>query len=195
MMQNIEFRDLLNAITTGNHHVFNSLYSSYRNEFVKYYIRKLKFTEEECADAFQEAIVILYENIRDGKLTEMTSTVKTYLFSIGKFKLLNILKKSQHHSNFCSYQLINGERNVLNGMEKKSDDEYLIKLAQDLLSQLNNEERALLEQFYLNEKSLKDIAFELGITESAARKRKFDILKRLSSKIRGKLLIFTGIMI
>ena len=84
--------------------------------------------------------------------------------------------------------MINGEKSDYNIMDKKNDLEHLKEQAKAFLETLTEEERKLIENFYIHEKSLKQIAEELGISEGAVRKRKFDILKRLSKIKKGKIL-------
>ncbi len=192
MKSDISLQILQQAVASGNHSAFESLYALYRTEFIRFGCNKTGCSTEECADAFQEAIVALYENIREKRLLELHSSIKTYIFTIGKFKLLNLIKKKSLHSNFCSHELINGNTIDFNSMEKKSETDQLIYRAAEILKDLSSDERNLLQRFYIEDQSLKTIADELGISEGAVRKRKFDVLKKLSKKISGGFLSFTG---
>lgn len=194
MNQEVSIHRLQHAITEGNHAVFGDLYAAYRNDFIRFGCSKTGCSEEECADAFQEAVIALYENIRDKRLTEMNSSVKTYLFSIGKFKLINMQKRKLLHGNFCSHELINGNTCDVNLMENKSNNEHIKKQVEAFLTELSEEERIILDRYYIQEHPLKEIAAELGISEGAARKRKFDILKRLSLKAKNCLLVLLSVI-
>ncbi|OFY07502.1 MAG: hypothetical protein A2W93_06370 [Bacteroidetes bacterium GWF2_43_63] len=194
MNPEVSFHILQQAITAGNHVVFGDLYAVYRNDFIRFGCKKSGCTEEECADAFQEAVIALYENIRDKRLTEMNSSVKTYLFSIGKFKLINLQKRKLLHGNFCSHELINGNTCDVNLMETKSNSEHIKKQVGAFLTELSEEERVILDQYYIQEQPLKEIAADLGISEGALRKRKFDILKRLSLKAKKILLVCLSVL-
>lgn len=194
MKLDISLQILQEAVRQGNHAVFENLYSMYRNDFIRFGCQKSGCSDEECADAFQEAIVALYENIRDNRLMELSSTAKTYIFAIGKFKLLNIQKRKTLHGNFCSHELINGCRCEVNEMENKSNSEHIKKQVEDFLTGLSEDERIILDRYYIQEKPLKEIAAELGISEGAARKRKFVILKRLSAKAAKSLLVFMSVI-
>ena len=68
------------------------LYAQWREEFLAFASR-YGGSQDDVLDAYQDALIILYENARKGKLTELTSSPKTYLFSIGKYTLLNSLKR------------------------------------------------------------------------------------------------------
>jgi RNA polymerase sigma factor (sigma-70 family) len=194
MNPEVSLHKLQHAVTDGNHAVFGDLYAAYRTDFIRFGCKKSGCTEEECADAFQEAVIALYENIRDRRLTEMNSSVKTYLFSIGKFKLINLQKRKLLHGNFCSHELINGNTCDVNLMENKSNNEHIKKQVEAFLTDLSEEERIILDRYYIQEHPLKEIAAELGISEGAARKRKFDILKRLSLKAKNCLLVLLSVI-
>lgn len=71
------------------------VYSLYRNEFILWAVRNYTCTTEEAQDIFQQVVVIFYENIKSGKLTEITNKVKTYLFSIGKNKIKELLRRKK----------------------------------------------------------------------------------------------------
>lgn len=69
-----------------------NVYTSYRAEFLAF-ARSYNLQEDDVLDAYQETHIALYQNLIDGKINYSSSTVKTYLFSIGKHKLLNTIKK------------------------------------------------------------------------------------------------------
>ncbi|HPB03151.1 MAG TPA: sigma-70 family RNA polymerase sigma factor, partial [Bacteroidales bacterium] len=98
------------------------------------------------------------------------------------------------HGNFCSHELINGNTCDVNLMENKSNNEHIKKQVEAFLTELTEEERIILDRYYIQEHPLKEIAAELGISEGAARKRKFDILKRLSQKAKKCLLVLLSVI-
>jgi RNA polymerase sigma-70 factor (ECF subfamily) len=85
--------NIIVRIKSGDERPLYELYRLYRNEFISWCSKNFKANEEQAKDAFQEAILDFHQNIINEKLIELTSNLKTYLFQLGKFKLLNILKK------------------------------------------------------------------------------------------------------
>lgn len=75
---------------------------SYLNQFVKAEWPKVVsflrngygIAEEESKDIFQEAFIILHNNMQSGKLSEMTSSLSTYFISICKNKAYEFLRAS-----------------------------------------------------------------------------------------------------
>ena len=70
------------------------VYREYREDFLHFALR-FGLSESECLDAYQDVMIAFYENVKEGKLTTLTSSLKTYLFSIGKYNLLNQLKNKK----------------------------------------------------------------------------------------------------
>ena len=89
-------RDILTTlreeVIEGDMSTFKSLYGSYKEEFKKFALRYTQ-DDELVADSYHDAFIALYENIIEGKLTELSSSLKTYVFSIGKYTLFNKLRK------------------------------------------------------------------------------------------------------
>ncbi|MDZ7604599.1 MAG: hypothetical protein U5K79_03210 [Cyclobacteriaceae bacterium] len=56
------------------------IYQQYRNEFLGWAIRNHDCSVMEAKEVFQQAIVIFYENIIYGKVTEINVQMKTYIF-------------------------------------------------------------------------------------------------------------------
>lgn len=65
-----------------------TIYRSWQGEFTSLVSKYSRLDRDELADIFQDAAIILVQNVRSGKLEVLTSSVKTYLFGIGKKLLL-----------------------------------------------------------------------------------------------------------
>lgn len=70
----------------------DAIYRDYREEFFHFGIKMCE-KRELVVDAFQDAIIGLYQNLIENKIVENKSSVKTYLFEIGKRQLLKSMKK------------------------------------------------------------------------------------------------------
>jgi RNA polymerase sigma factor (sigma-70 family) len=59
-----------------------------------YFMRKMthKLNDDQLEDVFQDAMIVLYEKITQGNF-ELTCSFQTYLNSVCRFQLLNLLKK------------------------------------------------------------------------------------------------------
>jgi RNA polymerase sigma-70 factor (ECF subfamily) len=86
-------QQLIDSIKSGGTKALENLYSAYRDDFCAF-AKRYQAEESDVLDVYQDAIIAFYENIISGKLSKISSSIKTYLFSIGKFKLIDKLKRS-----------------------------------------------------------------------------------------------------
>ncbi|MGB0839203.1 MAG: RNA polymerase sigma factor [Chitinophagales bacterium] len=71
-------------IRQGDERAIHAIYKSYRKDFINWLQRKTACSEDNALDIFQETIMVLYENIRHGKLTTVEKGLKPYLAVVGK---------------------------------------------------------------------------------------------------------------
>lgn len=79
----------LTAFQNDNESAISRLYDAYRGGFITFAVRNFHVDNDTAADIYQESFIALYQNIRNGKLTNLSVSLKTYLFKIGKYKLMN----------------------------------------------------------------------------------------------------------
>jgi len=91
-------QELISGIKAGNHTLVDQLYEDYRPAFVQWLNQHFKALEHEAVDIFQDALIIFYRNITSGKVDRLNSSIKTYLFAIGKHLWLKRFRKKQRIS-------------------------------------------------------------------------------------------------
>lgn len=77
-------------LLSGDKQVFRKHYESYRSAYINF-ARRYTSDEDLIADSYQDSFIALYENIVERKVTELNSSVKTYVFSIAKYSLFSSL--------------------------------------------------------------------------------------------------------
>ncbi len=162
------------------------VYQKYRNEFLHWAVRNHSCSLEEAKDIFQQGIVIFYENIRLEKVTHFTTQVKTYLFSICKNKLLEMLRnKSKEQSKYNDQVLLNDEfyfSTVTDDFEEK------ISVVEACLLEMGDPCKGILEQYYYHKKSMVEISEILNYKNSDTVKNlKYKCLQRLKQNCKSKL--------
>ena len=55
------------------------VYLRYRGEFISWARKQMNCSTDQAKDAYQQAIIILYENIVSAKLVVLQSSEKTYI--------------------------------------------------------------------------------------------------------------------
>lgn len=66
-----------------------------RNKAIGYLRKHLSLIEEDAEDVFQDSCLALFNNIKNGKLQSLTSTLSTYLLKICINQGLKIINKSK----------------------------------------------------------------------------------------------------
>jgi RNA polymerase sigma-70 factor (ECF subfamily) len=120
--------------------------------------KEMKCSEEDSIDVFQMAVIILYDNVATGKLVELTSSIKTYLFGIAKLKAWEVTRKAEK-------TVIGVDDNLLRYVTEENDGmdntEELI-LVDTALEELGQPCKAVLQLYYYQNKSMEEITHELG---------------------------------
>lgn len=134
---------------------------------------------DDARDIFQEAMVILYEKARSSDF-RLTCQLRTYLYAVSKRLWL---KKLKHHGLFAS----NTDLNILEPVIAVQEDLELAKqkdaefqIMEDAFSKLGEPCKSLLEAFYVQKKSMADLADIFGYTNTDnAKTQKYKCLMRL----------------
>lgn len=83
---------LRQELNSGNMATFQVHYLRYKPDFLRF-ARNYTRDEEVALDVYHDACIVLFENIKSGKLVTLSSTLKTYLFSIAKHMLITKLRR------------------------------------------------------------------------------------------------------
>lgn len=176
--------DIITRIKSGDEKCFYDLYRQYRASFIEWATFSYAISTEETKDIYQEAFVILWLNIQEGRLTHLTADIKTYIYSVGKHLILNAIKKNARSVTFDPAELINLSHDPTTMAD---DREHNRKMLEEHLKKLDEKERRILEMYYLEEKDMKTIAKELGYKNAdVAKKRKYEVFKKLAGLVQHK---------
>ena len=88
------------------------IYTLYRDEFILWSTKHYNINKEQSKDLFQDAIIDFRKNIQTGQLKVLISSIKTYLFQIAKFKVINLIKRESRQTYIKDIELIKGERDA-----------------------------------------------------------------------------------
>ena len=174
---------VIEQIKKGNKEALEKVYQENKEAFINFLIKIYQAKYEEALDVYQITILRFYDNIIYGKLTHLNSTLKSYLFSIGKNIYKEYLRAQQRDRNTkdqlilqfvleeSGYEL---EEEIL-----KEKEIYYKKMAVALIK-LGDPCKKLLESFYYEKRSMKEIAKELNFKNAnVAKTKKLKCLKRL----------------
>jgi len=139
--------DVLHRLQAGDYSYLDTLYAEHREAFITWTQRSFNCTAEDAADVFQDTVIAFYKNVTRGKLTEMNSSVKTYLFAIGKRLLLKKFRKQKRIELTDWETEVPVERLDLSILENL-EDAHDKKLVQNALQRMGEKCRELIVLFY-----------------------------------------------
>lgn len=137
------------ALRRGEHQLLRQIYREYRPAFFKWASQRSNLGEDDLADLFQDAVIILYKNAQAGKLEVLKSSLKTYLFGIGK-RLLYERYRAQAKAPLGEDALPQKEVEAWS-IELQYEQDHQSRLLQQLIGQLSAKcQQLLLLHFYHN---------------------------------------------
>lgn len=167
---------LLNGLAKNDRQAIETIYKQHFG-MVQSLIINNNGTADDARDIFQEAMIVLYEKSKSGSF-ELTSQLKTYLYSVCRRLWL---KRLQQQQKFVP---------DLNGVEETVPVEDDLELHEQRSGELMMMEKAmlslgepcksLLEAYYLQKKNMNEIAGSFGYTNADnAKNQKYKCLMRL----------------
>ncbi len=181
---------ILEKLRKGDNSPIYELYKLYRDEFIAWSRSQFKTSEEQAKDAFQDAMLDFHQNVIHGRLTELSSSLKTYLFQIGKHKVLNIQKKDRRMTYHDALHLItHGEVDKFMEEENKAYTQEEISKA---IEQLPEDCQKILNLFYFKEYDMDSIAREMNYKNSnTAKSKKSVCMKNLLVELKKLSMLLT----
>ncbi len=174
---------ILEELKKGNDVVLEKIYLDYKKPFFNY-AKKFNINNEEVVDIYQDVILAFIENIKNGKLVRFDSSIKTYLFSIGKYVIYNKIKKENKlqivHS-FKESDLKTMKEHEVLFLQELTNKQQLLKKSFGLLGEKCQQ---ILTLFYFRGFNLEEITTHLGYNhKDVVKSQKSRCLKNLKDKM------------
>jgi RNA polymerase sigma factor (sigma-70 family) len=134
-------------------------------------------TPDDARDIFQEAMIVLYEKVKGGSF-ELNCLIKTYLYSVCRRLWLKRLSQLQRIS--PEVEKLEETVPVEEDLESHAQKNLDFQLMERSMKQLGEPCKSLLEAYYLQKKSMVEIAGNFGYTNADnAKNQKYKCLMRL----------------
>ncbi len=173
---------LYQSLRAGNMGLYKGYYQEYKNDFIQF-ARKFTPDTDLIVDAYHDAFIVLYENVLSRQLEEMTSSLKTYVFSIGKYTLLNKLKK-RHRTVYT--EGVEGMEMPQYGIVEDLERSESADLLRRHIRSLGDACQSLLILFYYKKYSIEAMMHTLGYkNENTVKAYKSRCLKKLKELMQG----------
>lgn len=175
----------LKDLQQGSDAVLQQVYEQNRSKFINF-ARRFNVNEEDVIDAYQDAYIVFYNNLMNGKIQELTSSISTYLFSIGKYIIFDKMKQNNktYNPDFDVTLLKKDEVANFSLAEETTNPEQ--QLLQQHFKTLGKKCKELLTLFYYRGLTIKEIVESTDYeTENVVKSSKSRCLKTLKERIKS----------
>ena len=156
-----------------------SVEAIYRDNYtiIQSFILNNNGTTDDARDIFQEAMVVLYEKSKDPEFS-LHCQVRTYLYSVCRRLWLKRLQQLNRYN--IQVESLEEVVPVEEGVEEHEKRNADFQLMEQAMGKIGEPCKSLLDAYYLQKKSMNDIAGEFGYTNADnAKTQKYKCLVRL----------------
>ena len=152
----------------------------YRHNYkmVRSYVMKNNGTEDEAKDVFQDAMIVTWMNLKEGKFEIRNEfSLSAYLYRIAKNKWLDKLRaksKVQKFSEDLTADPLSGEE-----LELAEESQRKVEYLGSLFGRLDEKCKQVLTHFYYEKKRLEEIAADMSYDVGSIRTIKYRCMQRL----------------
>lgn len=175
MKQESNEKTLLQGLAHNDKKAVEAIYRENYN-MVQSLIISNNGSSDDAKDIFQEAMIVLYEKARSGTF-ELSCQIKTYIYSVCRRLWLKRLQQTNRYTEVGNLEsIVAVEDDVEEHIRRNAEFEMMDKA----IGSLGEPCKSLLEAFYLQKKSMQDIAAGFGYTNAEnAKTQKYKCLIRL----------------
>jgi RNA polymerase sigma factor (sigma-70 family) len=169
-------QQLLEGLALNDRKAIETIYKRHYN-MVQALILNNSGYPDDARDIFQEAMIVLYEKVKSGSF-ELNCQLKTYLYSVCRRLWLKRLGQLQR--SFSEVENLEDTVPVEDELERHEQRNRDFQVMEQSLNSLGEPCRSLLKAYYLEAKSMVEIAGDFGYTNADnAKNQKYKCLMRL----------------
>jgi len=163
------------------------VYELFRTEFIHWIIKFNRCGKEDAQEYYQASVMIVYDNIHQGKLESLQSSLKTYLFGIGKnlswHHQRQEVRKQKAGAEFYLQAHVNEETR-----EEIFAQDNNLEIVRRSFNRLGDPCHTLLDLYYYKKKSMEEITEELQYKNTdTAKNQKYKCMERLRKMVEEEL--------
>jgi RNA polymerase sigma factor (sigma-70 family) len=171
-----EDNEIIRRIKEDDPRALINVYKQYHNEFLRFAKKSFPhFHMEKADDIFSDSILALYRNIKTDRINSLTSTLKTYLFQIGKFRIIDELRKEGKTIPVDNYSYA-----LEDNIEDINEKDKKLALLWETIEQLTEPCKSLLNLFWYKQKRDNEIAELMNYSSAdSVKTQRFRCMKAL----------------
>lgn len=178
---------IFEQLKQGHYDAISEAYHRYRADFLSWAKRYSGLPESVALDLYQDALIILFKNLADGKLQTIQSTLVAYLIGIGKnlaLKKHSLRAKEVYLDEYEEENLGTIELNIL-AFQEETLKESLIR---DSFQQLSDICRQIIILFYYRGLSMNQICKQMNYkNENATKTAKHKCMNQFRKMVRASI--------
>ncbi|MEJ0032185.1 MAG: sigma-70 family RNA polymerase sigma factor [Bacteroidota bacterium] len=157
-------------VRSGDPSGLSFVYEKYRREYINWIKRFGNCSADDAGEYFQGTILIFYENVMNGKLTSLQSSLKTYLFGIGKNLVMHQYRRNVRGERVKAEFIL--QTHIADTAQDLIAEDNDLALIHRCFERIGDPCHRLLELFYFHQKSMEEICSELGYKNPKRQKTK-----------------------
>lgn len=168
--------EIVLGILNDSKETLSRLYTSYFPTVLQL-VLKNNGDEDDAKDVFQESVIVLYNKVKAGNF-ELNSKLKTFLYSVcRRLWLKRLNEQSKTIRNIQDFSEIIA---VEDDLEKHEEKDRQFKVMESALMQLGEPCKTIIEDYYIQNRSMQEICEKFGYTNADnAKTQKYKCLQRL----------------
>jgi RNA polymerase sigma factor (sigma-70 family) len=176
-------QQIFRKIKSGDQDALAEVYIANRESVINWITHKHSCSLEEAKDIYQDAIVILYNNVAKGKISEINFSISSYLHEVVRRQFLSKLKKDK--------RMTRGQVDLVKDpVDEHSDDDYQdeqkLQVVHKAIQELSEACKKLIELRYFTNLSMESICEQLGYKNPSTTKNlKYKCMRILRRKVNS----------
>ena len=167
--------------------IITETYNNLQQPFFAFAAHNYNLSKYDSEDIFQDTMMAFHQNLLEGKINNLEGPFKTYVFSIGKHKIidhLKNLKKEDMDIPVEDYQIpVTPEDDDLESLIMKRKE-----IVYSEVKQMGNPCKEILLLYYWHEKNMQEIAEQMKYkSPDVAKTKKSLCMKKIASILTKKL--------
>jgi RNA polymerase sigma-70 factor (ECF subfamily) len=177
-------QQIIEQIYNGNDVTLSIVYEQYRDEFVMFAHKHYDLDMDSGMDIYQESFYAFYKNIQTGKLKQLTSSIKTYLFEIGKNQIFNELRRREKEKEIIAFD---SSPDLLEKIAEEEVETEKSTIVRNLVRTMQEPCSTILKMFYWQQKKYDEMFYLLEYSSIESLKtQKYKCMKKLEITVRTK---------